>query len=263
MAKRIYVYLNDIDLSLILEMLSGEGLSFYDKNRTLTFEIGAISSNIATYAIGYNSNYCISFSPCFYTLNHLQCASFFLEDVNNIELLTIFNLIKNYIRKTYMLSKDKSCYIGQNIYLDWLNKKYCFPIMFEYDVFSVENNIKLVFDYVQKYGYMIKPNNVRLRDIDNVDLPTESFVIFQNNKQLFPTIIRKTMIRYEYDSECIFVFYHKRKRCYDFILDRRISLNISSNIKTLFKSIKEIFGEKGQSGDGSMIDISTDNQSNN
>ena len=257
MAKSIYVYLNDIDLSPILEMLSNAGLSFYDKNKILTFEIEAISSNITTYSIGYNSDCCIGFSPCYYTLNHLQCASFYLEDVKNAELITIFNLIKDYIRKAYMLTKDKSCYIGQNIYYDWLNKKYCFPIMFEYDAFSIENSIEAVFDYVRKHGYVIKPNNVRLRDIDTVDLSVESFVIFQNNKQLIPTIIRKTMIRYEYDSECIFVFYHKKMKCYEFVLDRRISLQMSSNVEILFKSIKKIFGT--QSRDGSVIDNSSGN----
>lgn len=254
MAKRIYVYLNDTDLSLILEILSNAGLKFYDKNKMLTVEMTAISSNITTYFIGYNSDCCIVFSPSFYTLNQLQCASFYLEDVENVELFTIFNLIKNYIRKAYMLTKDKSCYIGQNIYLDWLHKKYCFPIIFEYDVFSVENSIESVFEYVQKKGYSIKPNNVRLRDIDNIDLSAESFVIFQNNKQLVSTIIRKTMIRYEYDSECIFVFYNKRKKCYDFVLDRRVSLQRSSNIETLFKSIKKV----KKTGDGSVCSSDDD-----
>ena len=94
---------------------------------------------------------------------------------------------------------------------------------------------------------------IRLRDIDNINLSAESFVIFKNNNQLIPTITRKTMIRYEYDSECIFVCNNKRKNCYVFVLDRRISLRMSSDIEVLFKSIKQKFVQ-GKTGDGSVID---------
>lgn len=241
MAKKLYVYLNDDDLSIILEMIYSAKLSIYDKDKAKVFKVEAISSNVTTYFIGYNSDCGIRFSPNFYTLNQLQCASFYLEDVDNKELLTIFNKIKNYIHKSYMLSNDKSCYIGPNIYLDWLNKKYCFPIIFECDIFAVKN-IESIFVYAKKCGYTIKVNNVRLRDANNIDLSAESFVIFQSDNQLVPTVIRKTMIRYEYDSECIFVFYNKKTNYYEFVLDKRISLQ-SSNVTTLFNSIKDVFGE--------------------
>ena len=102
-----------------------------------------------------------------------------------------------------------------------------------------EGKIEELFADVLKAGNVIRGNNVRLRNIDFIDLNADSFIIFRGEAELVTTIIRKSIIRYEYGSDCIFVYRKVRTRQLVFQLDQRLANDLSSNTVVLFKSLKQ------------------------
>lgn len=238
MGRTIRFYLNDDDLAVILDLLSERGMTFYDKNKKIVEELYAISHDISIFYMSCNNSSFIEFAPCFYTLKYLQCASFHIESEEDSELSAAFSLIKKYIRQTYMLSQDKTYYIGPGIYQDWLNRKYYFPILLKYQELVVdENDMEAIFNDILSESYIIKTNNVRLRNIDVIDLSAESFVIFAESSKISTTIIRKSIVRYEYGSDCIFVYRIKKSKECVFQLDKRIVDDPSSKSPQLFEKI--------------------------
>ncbi len=223
MAKMIYTFLNNNDFLSIFNSLSDNDVLFFDKNKNQVCEINAIEKGVTTFYIGYNAENCIMFQPCWYSLHYLQCATFYLENEDNAELYKLFKLIKKFIKNNFILSKDKSCYIGENMYSEWRNKKYFFSTLFSYENFNVdEKDIKVIFGYVLNKDFIIKTNNTRLRNKDIIDWDADSFVIYKNEFDLLTKVINKNSIRYENGSECIFVHKNNKSKGYNFILDERI-----------------------------------------
>ena len=100
--------------------------------------------------------------------------------------------------------------------------------------------LKELFDNVIENGNIIRNNNVRLRNVNDIDLSADSFVIFNDESKMLTTVLRKSLIRYECGSECIFIF-KRKKGIYELILDDRISDNSECSIVKLFVEIKENF----------------------
>jgi len=238
MGRIIYAYLNDYDLSIVIDIFSKFNILCCDN-------VKAITNHITKYYFSNNEQTCIKFIPCFYTLNRLQCASFCVEN-DDLILNSAFTAIKKHIKSTYMLSQDKAYYIGPEIYKDWKNDKYCFSTLLKYSSFYVEEDkIKELFDNIVEKGNIVRNNNVKFGKMHNIDLSAETFVIFTEKSNMLTTILRKNTIRYEFGSECIFVFKRKRN-IYEFILDERLYNISDSAIVDLFISIRSA----NQSGDG-------------
>lgn len=124
---------------------------------------------------------------------------------------SVFTAIKKHIKSTYMLSQDKAYYIGPEIYKDWKNERYCFATLLKYSSFYVEaDKLKELFDNLVIQGYIVRNNNVKLGRMHDIDLSSDTFVIFTEKSNMLTTILRKNTIRYEFGSECIFVFEKKR-----------------------------------------------------
>ena len=239
MSKIIYAYLNDTDLLNILNIFSENNIKCTNAGSK---DIKAVSNGFPIFYFGIDSETCINFSPCFYTLNLLQCAVFRIENDNEF-FHSIFTKIKKHIKSSYRLSKDKSFYIGPEFYNEWKENKYCLPSLFEYHSFCVnKSNIKELFEHLCQKGFLVRNNNTRLRNINNLDLSLDSFVIFNEKSKMSTTILRKSIIRYECGSECIFV-YKRKNDIYEFIIDDRIYENPECYITKLFDEIKENFGD--------------------
>lgn len=240
MGKSIHIYINDEDLLLIQKFLSEKGIFVYDKNNLKVDKVPAICEGLEAFYLSHNKDEYIEFTPCFYTMGCLQPAFFYMENLNNNDMKIIFKQIKKNIRQNCRISYDKSYYIGPGIFQDWISKKYCFPVLFQFEEFYVdEGKIEELFADVLKAGNVIRGNNVRLRNIDFIDLNADSFIIFRGEAELVTTIIRKSIIRYEYGSDCIFVYRKVRTRQLVFQLDQRLANDLSSNTVVLFKSLKQ------------------------
>lgn len=232
--------MNEDDLESILNLLHEKKCFIYNAKKIKIDEVMAIANEYLKIYIGFGDDCFIEFSPSYFAGNYLQEAVFYIRDKENEVLWKIFNDIKKYIRQTYMLSKDKSYYIGPGFYKDWLDKKYCVPSLFQYEeVFVDKNDLKDLFEFLLKSGYRIKTNNVRLRNIDIIDWQADAFIIYTESSELITTIIRKTMISYEYGADCIFVFKKPKLKGYVFQLDKRVSDDVDSKIRLLFQRIKE------------------------
>ena len=236
MSKIMYVYLNDNDLLNILNFFSENNINCINADSE---EIKAVSNGFPVFYFGIDSETCINFSPCFYTLNLLQCAVFRIENDNEF-LNSIFTKMKKYIKSSYRLSKDKAFYIGPDFYNEWKENKYCLPLLLEYHSFCVNKSyIKELFDHVSHKGFIVRNNNSRLRNINNLDLLSDSFVIYADRSKMIETILRKSIIRYECGSECIFA-YKRKNGIYEFILDDRLYDNCDCSIVKIYDEIKEI-----------------------
>lgn len=235
MGKIIYVYLNDRDLSSILQIFDRFEISCRGHN---VGAVKAISNKLTKFVFSNNDQSFIRFIPCFYTGNQLQCASFYLDNDDMVMNSAFFN-IKKHIKKTFRLSQDKSYYIGIGIYEDWCNGKYCFPTLFKYQNFyAEEKHIDELFAKILDKGFIIRNNNSRLRNLNNLDLSSKEFVIFSKKSQMIKTILNKNTIRYEFGSECIFVF-EREKNIWEFVLDERIQGVATMEIIDLFWRIHQ------------------------
>lgn len=235
MSKIIYAYLNDADLLNILNIFSENNIKCINADSE---DIKAVSNGFPIFYFGIDSETCINFSPCFYTLNLLQCAVFRIENDNEF-FNSIFTKIKKHIKSSYRLSKDKSFYIGPEFYNEWKENKYCLPSLFEYHSFCVsKSNIKELFEHISQKGFIIRNNKSRLRNINNLDLSSDSFVIYTDQSKMLETILRKSIIRYECSSECIFV-YKRKNGIYEFLLDDRFYYNPECSMAKIFDVIKD------------------------
>ena len=87
-------------------------------------------------------------------------------------------------------------------------------------------------------NYIIKNNKARLRKVDELDMEGEAFIIYSNSSKLLPKIIRKSILNYEYGSQCVFVYYKKRQKQYTFYLDQRIEKD-NFEITLLYENAKK------------------------
>ena len=101
-----------------------------------------------------------------------------------------------------------------------------------------EEKISHLIDTIINAGFIVKANDVRLRNAQQLDLSLESFVVFSQSNQMLQRIIRRTFIHYDYGSECIFVEKRQKRGVYSFILDKRLLKRSTGKLIQLFEIIK-------------------------
>lgn len=245
MKKKLYAYFNDNDLYDLLAFLNTRNISILTPNHIPQSDIRAISTERLILQIPAYETHNIEIVMCSYGGYFLQPGVIGINEEYSTQEMRIFTAIKKYIRQNYKLSKDKSYYIGPGIYSDWLQRKHRLPVLFEYDEIIVqEQDVEEVFAYIENKGFVIRANNTRLRNISNWNLNEDSLVICDNINKLNNLIIRNTIIHYDYNSICIFVYKNVKRKQYRFVMDKRIDL--SSNIM-LFELYNDICEKSGQS----------------
>lgn len=240
MAKTIYVYFNTVDLTDLLNELLQKGMPLLDSEKKQISHLPFAVAGFAEINLYSRDDGCVIFSACHFTENRLQCGSFCLTQENDCPAsLKLFSRIKKIIQQKFSYSKENACYYGPGFYNDWLNKKYCLPLLLDCERIKVANNkIENLFCTLENTCYRVKPNYVRLRDIDRVDMSIPKFIIYTNPNRLVKTIIRKTFICYEYDSACIFAYKDERNGNYTLEFDRRLATE-SPELKQLFETIRD------------------------
>ena len=251
MKRIIHIYLNDKDLLEIVQLLNDNNYSFYTRKGDIVDYVPAISNTISCFYINHkgetictNSN--VMYTPCCYYSKYLQSGFFSIDNdnSNNLKPKNAFCLIYKHIKNSFILSQDKSYYIGPDIYRDWINKKLCLPVHFSYTEVIIDANdtsIEKFFAKLQNEGFKVITNNSKLKNMDKLDINAESFIIFKDTSKLSKTIIHKNTIRYEKESECVFVTKKKTKNCvqYSFVIDDRIKGEWITNLKNILKAESE------------------------
>lgn len=252
MEKVIWAYYNESDLYQIENFLSNIGVVFVDRNQKVVENLPFLSKELPTFSICLGNRMCIEYTPCLESNGYLQCGSFRLIN-NHTDSQKLFSLLKKYIRKTFSYSKRNACYYGTDFYNEWLaNKWYCkLPISLESQ--QVDFDIKdmdSIFQDVADMGFIIRPNYIKLSNMDEINISHDAFVIYSNLCEVVRRIIRKRSVYYEPDSFCIFVYKNTKKGIVSFLLDKRITAQNSPKIANLFETLKA----KGQGqGDGSLV----------
>ena len=239
MKKTIYTYANMDDLTELLDGLLQKNIPLFNDERGQIMDLPFVEKNITEVNLCSQNNGCVIFTPCYFLGNQLQCGSFCLIPEDNCPAsLELFSQIKKVVRNKFIYSKANACYYGPGFYDDWLNKKFCLPILLDFDRMELTvNQIENLFSALQDTCFSVKPNNVRLRDAEKVDLSIPSFIIYSNDNRLVRTIIRKSFIRYEYDSACIFAYKDEKRGIYSFLFDRRLACD-SPELVSLFEKLK-------------------------
>ncbi len=241
MAKRIYAYFNEDDISKLMDALLTSGVQLFNDIQKQIITLPCISKNMMELKLYSQEGGCVLFTPCIYFGGGLQSGIFYLaqNDITSTSLL-LFSQIKAAIRQEFTYSQENSCYYGPGVFDDWLNKRLRLPILLDCDkVEYTSDELKQLLYTLKETSFKVKANDVRVRDLDMiVDLSVPSFIIYRQEKQLVKTIVRKSFIHYEYESACIFVYKNEQKKRYVLMLDRRLS-NDSSELKALFASLKK------------------------
>ena len=240
MSKVVWAYFNARDLSGIEELFSGHSAVCYDKDAIAVEHLPFVSNALPNYKVCIGERECIEYTPCVEINGYLQCGSFRLMD-STAEAITLFSVLKKYIKKNFTYSKRNACYYGPGFYNEWLeNKWYCkLPISLEsqqVDFYSVD--LGEIFKIVTEFGFVIKPNATKLSAMDDTDLSHDAFVIYHDSKAVIKTIVRKRFVRYELDSQCIFVYKDNKKGIVSFLLDKRIAEKMAPNLVELFEKLK-------------------------
>ena len=238
MKKTIYAYFNNNDLSELLNGLLQKNMPLFNDKREQIIDLPFAEKNITEVNLYSKNNGCVIFTPCYFLGNQLQCGSFCLIPEDDCPAsLELFSQIKKVVRNKFTYSKANACYYGTGFYDDWTSKKFCLPILLDFDRIDIAiHQIENLFIALQNTCFRVKPNNVRLRDADKVDSSIPSFIIYYNENHLVQTIIRKSFVRYEYGSACIFVDKDERKGVYSLVLDRRLPKD-SAELKVLFEKM--------------------------
>lgn len=240
MGKSIYLYINDIDLLLLLQVIYNNDAYIYDKELCKLDKVSSISSNIEESCIGFGKNSCIEYSSCLLAVGYLQPGSLSVTNKDDTAINELYSNIKKYIRKYFTLSTDKTTYIGPNIYQDWIKKKYRFPMLLEYKSFAVEEHyLSNIVSYLQTKGFVIKNSKSKLRNINHVDYLADSFVVFLDESLMKTKIINKNTLLYDYESECIWLSRINKDKKILIILDMRLTLGNLSEISLLFNELEE------------------------
>jgi hypothetical protein len=236
MSKKIYAYFNDRDIEDIFELFSDSNFVITDSDGESVDRIPTISiSGVNEYHICFGTDY-ILFGTCSNSSDLIQPGYFVLNnDTGQAEKW--FKIIKEYIKKSFFYSSNLKLYVGKGSYDDWLNKRYIFPLI-DCDKFETKSFItKSVLENLVSIDCVAKPQFCKLGDSDIINEHTESFIIHKNDSKLISTIIRKSFIRYECGSECIFVIKNKNKKdTFTFYLDSRLE---NSDISKLFYIVKK------------------------
>ena len=237
MSNIFYTYFNDSDLCLINNFLLEMGSTFFKKNTQIN-ELPFSKSERCEISICIENSSVVIFSPC--VLNESKIQEGYFAAIDSPSSIKQFLVIKKFIKKTFLYSKENRCYYGKGIYNDWLNFKYIFSIMFEFEIINVDwEEANIIFDDLLRKGYKLHPNNVRLRDINNNVIYSDEIIIFPQSAQIMKTIHRKTFIHYEYGSECIFVYKNKKKSFYSFVFDKRFLSNTNVPLIELYNLISK------------------------
>lgn len=239
MLKTIYCYFNDNDLKYLLETLYAKGIFLHDNNHKQLDSLPHITyENLIEIELYNEDKGQVCFSPCIVVNGYLQCGMFWLKQSNDTTSCKLYSLIKKHIKSCFTYSKENACYYGNGIFRDWCDRKYRFPLLLKYEKYELENSkIESLFAELKKLNMGVKANQVRIRDADRIDFNTPNFIIYCCENQLLRTIVNKSIIRYEYDSVCIFAYKNETKSVYTLMLDSRL-INDYPDIKTLFEQIK-------------------------
>lgn len=240
--QSLYLYFNEEDLQSLFSSIDVSDTAFFDSKGNKVDSLPAIGDSPSTYVISGKNSETMYFIPCHYInkSRSLYSGVFFSDCDCSSKENQMFRSIKKYVKKHYLYNKRYCCYIGTGAYDDWLKRKYVYSIPLDFSMVTVSSNsINHIFNEAKRRGFYILPNNVRLRDINVLDLQRGSFIIHPQSANILKTTLRKSYIRYEYDSECIFVEKDEKKAVYAFILDKRLQGENYNDILQFFNYITQ------------------------
>lgn len=239
----IYFYANKKDLEMIFDESIDDVwfLSSTFQKYDVIFTDGKFCFESSDNAISEKG---ITFYPCWMSRNYLQPGCLYLDNQkdNIADKKILFSKIKKIIRNIFILSKDKSYYIGPSIYLDWLNRKYRFPCLLSYDSFEVDAkhvDLEFLFDDIQTKEFVVRSQKCYLINEEYIVRDTDHYVIF-NDMSNMEFAITDDVKHYEYGSECVHIVGKKEagRKIYSFIIDKRLSNCETNTMTQLYKKLK-------------------------
>ena len=154
--------------------------------------------------------------------------------------LHIFNNIKRYIVANYILSDDKTCYVGRGFYKQWWERKISTNWLIQRDeikvYFSNDERHKLLENLLSQGLQLISFSDYR----KEVDLEAEIIAICLPNDNIKIDIrVRRNYV--SPDAKCIFMY--KNKKYNSLLLDKRIIVN-NEKIVYIFKRIQQYLKDR-------------------
>lgn len=258
MSNVIWMYFNENDLRGFERVLFDNGAILYDDKKQKVTNLSSVSENLGTYTITFDDVTELIFSPCLH-LGELQCGSLRLIDDKDTFSRKKFSILKKYVKNTFTYSRELQLYYGPGIYDDWINYKIDnLPVLLKSERFElITDDIEDTLKNIEHSGFVVKPNRVKVRDMNVISSDFKEYVICFDIGDLNRRIERKKFIIHNNNSKCIFVFTDKKKGMLTFVLDDRLK-NKSFRIVELFEVMKEnqkiIQFWNNKTGDGTVIE---------
>lgn len=226
MSKCIRVLQTDNDFDIFKYLLYNQGIKIYTYHveklcveqiklseltgiafRMLPENITPIVSRVGKYNIFSEDSSYIESNPCLTKNGQVLEGTFILhkgafEDDRYRRLNSIFILMKKKIRDEYVLSDDKSCYIGCDFLNKWVNREISATFILK------KKELKLINNDISRYSFFkfLKDEGYQLRSvIDKESNENSSFLAIYSNDLDLTKISNGRKTRLSLDSNCVFL----------------------------------------------------------
>lgn len=267
MGKRIYLLQNIDDFEQFIDFLYVLDVNIYKKNCEKPLSIENVKHQMLgqrylvyakdmqpiyehmeqpnEFQILEDSEY-IEFFTCFKTESFMNAGHICLNDKNykrdpQNKLKLLYEQLAKYIKKEYMISDNKSVYVGKSFYNDWVNYKV--SVIDSIQTLTLkfgepQINLSRFFSYLKNKGYYIESQENDIRSNFTLNDSIGIFFIYFDKKN----VIQKIRARKKFftvDSEGCFLYKAMViKRTYNIIqFDKRLMDGTHPNIERLYTDI--------------------------
>ena len=129
------------------------------------------------------------------------------DDAKKNEVISLYNGIKKYIKKNYVISSDKMIYMGPQAYSDWENRHFNTAYLFlqEKSVFYLsQNEFDLFLKWVDSI-FVLFEYTTRLYIHCKRVFEFEEYCVTDNMSNIIKHTTRINTIRIDSDSKCVYV----------------------------------------------------------
>lgn len=237
MGRGIYIWQNQNDLKEFFDCLKNKDVNIHSQLKTVNEEFKATD---CIYHLSYEDNSYIELMTCFNSNIGLQNGRIYLHEnfFNDERICSLYEQIKNFIKKQYIRSDDKTSYAGPNIYREWQNGIVNLGFMFQREEFNVplsDEDFSKIICYIKTNGFEIVSQKADVRSSSLLDLTANLFVVYSPQIELKSKIISRRIF-YDYNSKSLFIQRGKNGST-TFLVDKRFVYDDS--VIKIFRLLKE------------------------
>lgn len=266
MSHSVYVYLQQNDFAEIISLISSmHGIMISKKGEvikpqfeTIEDQVFSVFSNDTVSDNGFEFRQAEKYDHI--TVTQQQVLGGMLQPMNltlithqrnndkSDEIVLLYNSIKKYIKKNYVISSDKMIFMGPQAYSEWTKRQFntAFLFLLEKKVFYLsQTEFDLFLKWADSKSTVVDyTNRLYIRGRRAFDF--EEYCITDNMSNILIRPTRINTMRVDSDSRCIYVSHElKGKKRTIVYIDKRIIDEQNEDILKLYDMIANYFTSIG------------------